>query len=108
MHQHGFTRLQPGVIEQHMLHGRECDRRAGGIASADAVRNGDHQSLRQVQQFTGETIDVKAHDAGDVFAQIVAALLTGPANPAGEGAVHHDLLSRREAGDAFTDRGNFA
>ena len=108
MHQHGLTALQFGVVEQHVLHGRECDRRAGSVALADAVRHRNHQPFRQIDEFAGETVDMEAHDAGDILAKIVAALLAGRTNSAGEGAVHHHLLSRLEARDTFADGCNFA
>ncbi len=38
MHQDGLARLELGVVEQHVLDGREGDRRAGGVAQRDARR----------------------------------------------------------------------
>src|ERR1700732_997643 len=108
MHEHGFARLQFRVVEQHVLDGGKCDRRAGGVAFVDAVRYRYHQPLRHVEDFARETVDMEAHNAGDVLTKIVAPLLAGAANPTGEGAVHDDLLSRRKARDAFADGGNFA
>ena len=32
MDQNGFARLELGIVEQHVLDGRERDRRAGGLA----------------------------------------------------------------------------
>ncbi len=108
MHQHGFAGLQFRIVEQHVLHGRECDRRAGSVKLADAVRHRNHQPFRQIDEFAGETIDMEAHNAGDILAKIVATLLAGGANSAGEGAVHDHLLSRLEARDTFADSCNFA
>ena len=108
VHQHGFTRLQFGIVEQHVLHRGECDRRAGGVAVADAVGHRDHQSFGQIEKLAGEAVDMEAHDACDVFAEIVAAFAAGLASPAGEGAVHHDFLSRPEARDSFADGPDFA
>ena len=77
-----------------------------GVAFADAARYRDHQPLRQVHELAGKAVDVESKDAGDVFAEIVTPLLAGPTNAAGEGAVHHHRLSRLEAGNTFSDRGN--
>src|SRR5262249_49659957 len=55
-------------------------------------------------QLARKAVDVKAHDAGDVLAQIVAALAARLACPAGERAVHHDGIAGLEAGDVLTDR----
>ena len=108
MHQHGFARLQFGIVEQHVLNRGERDRRAGRVAPADALGHRNHQPLRHVQQLARETVDMEAHDARHVLAEIVAAFAAGAANPAGEGAVHHHRLSRPEARDPVADRGNFA
>ena len=97
MHQHGLAGLELGVVEQHVLHGREGDRRAGGVAHGDAGRHRDDQPRRHVEEFAGEAVDVKAHDAGDVFAQIVAAFAAGLAGAAGEGAIHHHRIAGLEA-----------
>jgi hypothetical protein len=40
-----------------------------------------------------EAVDVEAHDAGDVLAEIVAALAAGLAGAAGQRAVHHDRVA---------------
>jgi hypothetical protein len=50
---------------------------------------------------------MEAHDACDILAKIVTALLAGGANSAGEGAVHGHRLSRLEARDTFADSCNF-
>ena len=57
-----------------MLHGAEADRRAGRLLEGDAVRHLDDEALRPVDEFAGKAVDVKTHDAGDVLAEIVAAL----------------------------------
>src|SRR3569833_2927140 len=44
------------------------------------------------EQAAREAVNVEAEHAGDVFAEIVAALAAIDAMPAGHGAVHHDLL----------------
>ena len=74
MHEHGLAGLKPGVVEQHVLHGRERDRRAGRVAKSDSRRDRDHQPGRQVEEIAGEAVDVEAHDPADVLAQIVAAV----------------------------------
>ena len=38
MHKYGLAGLKLGIVEQHVLDGGECDRRAGGVAKADARR----------------------------------------------------------------------
>ena len=84
MHQHGLARLELGIVEQHVLHGREGDRRAGGVAQGDAGGNRDHQPRRHVDELAGEAVDMEAHDAADVLAQIVAALAAGFAGAASQ------------------------
>lgn len=42
------------------------------------------------------------------FAEVIAARLTSGTGTAGQRAVHHDLLPRLEACDAFADSGDFA
>src|SRR5262245_37116877 len=48
---------------------------------------------------------MKAHDPADIFAQIVAALPARCTSPAGHGAIHHELVARREVCDAWTESG---
>ena len=36
MHQHGLACLEAGIVEQHVLHGRERDRGAGRVGERDA------------------------------------------------------------------------
>ncbi len=62
----------------------------------------------QIHQLAGEAVDMEAHDAGDVLAQIVAAFLAGLAGAAGQRAVHHHLLAGRKAGHAFAGRDDLA
>ncbi len=45
VHEHGLARLQPGIVEQHVLHRRERDRRAGGVAEGDAGGHWNYQTL---------------------------------------------------------------
>src|SRR6185436_2089064 len=107
-HQYGFARLEPGVVEQHVLYRRKGDRRAGGIAQRHPRGHRHHQARRHVDEIAGEAIDVEAHDAADVLAQIVAALAAGLAGAAGQGPVHHHAVARPEPGRAWTDRGDLA
>src|SRR4051794_10094445 len=108
MHQHGLTRLELGVVEQHVLHGRECDRRAGGVAETDAAGRGNRQARRQVDEVAGKAVDMETHDAADVLAEIVAALAAGLADAAGEPAVHRHRCAGSKAAHLRTDRSDFA
>ena len=47
-------------------------------------------------QVAGEAVDMEAHDAGDVFAQVVAALAAGLAGAAGQRAIHHHRVAGLE------------
>ena len=103
-----LARLQLGVVEQHVLHGAEADRRAGRLLEGDALRHRDHEPLGPVDQLAGEAVDMEAHDAGDVLAEIVPALPAGPAMAAGLGAVHGHRVARLEPRDALADRRDLA
>ena len=59
-------------------------------------------------QVAGEAVDMEAHDAGDVLAQIVAAFAAGLADAAGQRAIHHHRIAGLEAGHAVADRGDLA
>ena len=59
--------------------------------------NGDDEPRRHVDEIAGEAVDVKAHDAGDVFAQIVAALAAGLADAAGQRAIGDDAVADLDA-----------
>ena len=75
MHQHGLARLQSGIVEQHVLHRRERNRRAGRVASADAARAPQITSRSgRLMSSRAKAVDMEAHDAGHVLAEIVAAL----------------------------------
>src|SRR5262249_38720160 len=50
---------------------------------------------------------MKTHDAADILAEIVAALLAGHTPPAGHCPVHYDLVARPKSCDALADRGYF-
>src|SRR5437868_5898047 len=51
---------------------------------------------------------MEAHDAGHVFAEVVAAGAAGGAGAAGQPAEHDDDLTRLEAGDAGADGSDLA
>src|SRR4029077_1634068 len=51
---------------------------------------------------------MKAHDAADILAKVVAAFTAGGTASASHRPIHHDLVDNLEAGDASTDRGYFA
>ena len=108
MDENGFAGLELGIVEQHVLDGRERDRRAGGVAHRHARRRLDDQALRHVDEFAREAVDVKAHDAAHVLAEIVAAFAAGLADPASERAIHHDGIAGRERRDVRADRGDLA
>ena len=61
-----------------------------------------------VDELAREAVDVEAHDAGDVLAEIVAALAAGPAMAAGHGAVHDDRIAGAKPVDALADRRDLA
>src|SRR5262249_2784732 len=108
MHQHALTRLEAGIVEQHVLHRCKGDRCAGGVAPGDPVGNRYDKTRRRIDEIAGEAVDVKAHDAADIFTQIVAALLAGLAGAAGEGAVQDDAVAGLERRYIGTDGGNLA
>ena len=91
-----------------MLHGTEGDGGAGRVAEAHAVRHGNDQPRRHVDEVARESVGVKAHHAGDVFAEIVAPLAAGFASAAGEPAIGNDAIARLERGDAIADRRDLA
>ena len=62
----------------------------------------------RLTQLAGEAVDVEAHDAGDVLAEIVAALPAGLAMAAGLGAVHGHRIAGLEPGHALADRRDLA
>ena len=63
LHQNGLARFELGIVEQHVLHGAEGDRRAGGVAEAHARRDRHHEPRRHVDQVAGKAVDMEAHDA---------------------------------------------
>jgi hypothetical protein len=69
---------------------------------------GAHQSCRQIDQVARETVDVKAHNAADVLAQIIATFAASRASPAGHGAIHHDLVAGLKACNACAGLSNLA
>ena len=108
LHQNCFAGLQLGIIEQHVLHGAERDGRAGGIAKTDIGRNWHDQPRRHIHQVAGKAVDMKAHDAGDIFAEIVAAGAARLADAAGQRPVSDDAIARPIRGYVRTNAGNFA
>src|SRR3984885_10191413 len=70
-----FAGLQLGIVEQHVLHGAEGDRRAGGVAETHVVGHLHHEPRRHVDEIAREAVDMETHDARDIFAEIVAAFL---------------------------------
>ena len=61
-----------------------------------------------VGELLREAVDVEAAHAGDVLAQVLAARAAGAAGAAGERGIRHDVIARREAGDALADRDDLA
>jgi hypothetical protein len=108
MNQDRLARLQLGVIEQHVLDGRERDRRAGGIRPGHPIRDRDNQARRKVDEIAGETVDVESLDPLHILAQVVAAFAAGAAMAASDCAVHHHGIARRQAGYVSPDRGDFS
>ena len=89
-----------------MLNGRECNRCAGRVLKSDAVWYRDYQASRHIDELAREPVDVKAHDALDVFAKVVAALATGLACAAGEGTIHDDAIADLEGINPRPERGD--
>ena len=65
------------------------------------------KSCGQVDQVACKAVNMKAHDAADILAKVVAAFTAGGTSPASHRPIHHDLVGRLEAGDAITDRSDF-
>ena len=59
-------------------------------------------------QFAGEAVDMEAHDAGDVLAEIVAPFAAGLAMAAGLGAVHGHRIAGLEPRHALAHRRDLA
>ena len=98
LHQDGLARLELGVVEQHVLDGaRTRSARRRRRACATPFGTGIDQPRRHVEQVAGEAVDMEAHDAGDVLAEIVAALAAGLADAAGQRAIHHHRVAGLEA-----------
>ena len=108
MHEDAFARLQFRVVEQHMLDGRERDRRAGGVAHGHAFRHGNDEPLRHVDEFAREAVDVESHDAADILTQIIAAFLAIFADAAGQRAVHDYRIAGLEVRDVRAGCDDFA
>ena len=106
VHENGFAGLELGIVEQHVLGGAEGDRRAGRVAQRHAGRHRHDEPGGQVDQVAGKAVEMEAHDAGDVLAEIVAAFLAGGAVAAGHRAIHDDLVAGLEVLDARADRGD--
>ena len=103
MDEDALAGLEPRIVEQHVLDGAERDRRAGRIVEAHAVGHLDDEPGRHGHEFAREAVEMEAHHAGDVLAEVVAALAAGPAAPAGQGAVHHDAVARLQVRHALAD-----
>ena len=69
--------------------------------------DGNDAPRRQVDEVAGEAVDMEAHDAGDVLAQVIAALAAGFAGAAGQSAIHHHAVAELER-SVRPDRGDFA
>ena len=108
MNEHRLAGFELGIIEQHVLHGRERDRSAGGVPRANAGGHRDHEPHRHIEEIAGKTIDVKTHHTADVLAQIVAAFAAGLAGAAGDRSIHDDLVADLDSGCAGADHGNLA
>ncbi len=67
-------------------------------ASRMATPGGTGMTSRagMLTQVAGEAVEVEAHDAADVLAEIVAALAAGLAGAAGQRAVHHHRIAGLE------------
>ena len=108
LNQNGFSRLELGIVEQHVLHGAERHRCAGGVAIAHAVWNGNDEPRRHIDQVAGEAVDMEAHDAGDIFAEIVAAFTACLADAAGQCAIGNDAIADPARGHIGAHGGDFS
>src|SRR5262249_11213388 len=68
----------------------------------------DHQTRRHIDEVAAEAVDVEAHDAADVFAQIVASLAAGFTGAAGQRAVHDHVIAGLQVGRIGADGRNLA
>src|SRR5690606_207244 len=92
MDEDGLAGLKLRIIEQHVLDRTEC---YGSDSRTDLVHAGrrrHEQPGRQVHLLLRETIEMEAMYAGDMLAEIVAALTAGAAEPAGARAIDRDDL----------------
>src|SRR5262249_16001569 len=106
--QDGLARLELGIVEQHVLHRAECDRRASGVAIAHIVRNRYDQPGRHVHELAGKTVDMETHDPCNVFTEIIAAGAARFAGPASQRPVAHDAIAWPARGYARTNPGDLA
>jgi hypothetical protein len=84
MHQHGFAGLEPGIVEQHVLHRRERRSARRRHRAANALGHRDHQPCRHVDEIAREAVDVKPMMPPTFSHKIVAALAAGLAGAAGQ------------------------
>ena len=108
MHQDPFARLQPRIVEQHVLDGGIGDGDAGGIARVHAVGQLRGEARGMVGEFLRETIDVEAAHAGDILAQVLAAARAGGAGAADQRGIRHHAIAGDQRGDIITDRDDLA
>src|SRR2546421_8268726 len=97
MHKHALAGLELGIVEQHVLHCRESDGSAGGVAGRDSIRYRDDEPGRQIDEIAREAIDMKSHDASHRLAEIIASFPAGLARAAGYCPVHDDAVARLES-----------
>src|SRR5215472_12765813 len=106
--QNGLAGPELGIVEQHVLHGAECNWRASCVAITDIVGNRHDQPGRHVYELAGKTVDMETHDARDVFAEIVAAGAARFAGSASQRPIGDDAIARPARGYIGTDPGDFA
>src|SRR5690606_38459067 len=103
MDQDRLAGFQLGVVEQHVLDGAEGDGSNGGADLVHSRRSDDQQAGRQVHQLLRKSVEMKAVDATDMLAEIVALLAASTAMAAGARAVDRNELAVQEVGDAITN-----
>src|SRR5262249_4138569 len=106
--QNGLSRLKLGIVKQHVLYGAKCNRRAGGVTIADIVGYRYDQPGRHVHELAGKAVDMEAHNARDVFAEIVATGAAGLAGPASQRPIGDDAIAWLAGGYAGTNPGDLA
>ncbi len=104
MDQYRLARLELGIVEQHMLNGAKGDGRKGRPDRVHAGGCCHELAGGDVDFFLREAVEMKAVDAADMFAQIVAALATGLATAADARAIDRHQIAGQHVRYPCADR----